>query len=196
MSSPLRPPEPRSSEALLIVDVQKDFLPGGALPVPEGDRIISPLNSWLDQSERLGRTVFVTRDWHPPAHCSFRERGGFWPTHCVAGSPGARFADDLRLPPKAVIISKATDPRRDAYSGFDGTDLAARLRQAGVRRLFVAGLATEYCVHATAVDALKLGYSVSVIEDAVRAIVPSAGRRALDELVSLGAALLPAQAAV
>jgi len=182
-------------DALVVVDVQKDFLPGGALAVPGGEEIIDPLNRFLDKFSRLGLPIFATRDWHPRSHCSFREKGGPWPAHCVAATPGARFAEGLRLPSRSVVVSKASDPSRDACSGFDGTDLDARLRKAGVRRLVIGGLSTEYCVRATALGALVRGYSVSVIEDAVRALDPGGGRRALDELAEKGAVLLRSEAA-
>jgi len=166
-------PEPQRGDALLIVDVQNDFLPGGArLP------------------------VVATRDWHPPDHCSFQARGGPWPAHCVAGTEGAAFARALRLPPEAIVISKATEPDREAYSGFEGTGLAGRLRELGVRRLLVGGLATDYCVLSTVRDARREGFDVVVLEDAVRAVDlrPGDGARALEEMRRLGAELARTEA--
>lgn len=178
------------SSALVVVDVQNDFLPGGALAVPGGDAVLEPLNRCLDAFAADGLPVFATRDWHPENHCSFRARGGPWPPHCVAGSAGARFSAALRLPSSAEIVSKGRDPDHDAYSGFEGTDLEERLRALAVRHVFIGGLAGDYCVRATARDALGRGISVSLIEDAIRAIDPEAGRRALAELETLGAARL------
>jgi nicotinamidase/pyrazinamidase len=136
-----------------------------------------------------GLPVFATRDWHPANHCSFRERGGPWPPHCIARTAGAEFAPGLALPPGAVIVSKATAPNQDAYSGFEGTDLDSRLRAREVRRVFVGGLATDYCVLNTVRDALKNGYEVIVLADAIRAVnvQPDDGRKAEEEMVRLGA---------
>jgi nicotinamidase/pyrazinamidase len=183
---------PRAGDALLIVDVQNDFLPGGALAVPQGDAVVPVLNRWIARFRDRGLPVVATRDWHPPDHCSFRSRGGPWPEHCVAGTPGARFAPDLELPQDALIVSKATESDREVYSGFQGTDLAERLRALGVRRLFVGGLATDYCVLETVRDALREGFEVVVLRDAVRAVDvnPGDGERALEEMRRLGARLL------
>ncbi len=176
-------------DALIVVDVQRDFLPGGSLAVPDGDQVVPVLNAWLERFAGLGLPVFATRDWHPPNHCSFVEQGGTWPPHCVRDTPGAAFAADLRLPGDATVISKATGPAADAYSGFEGTDLAERLAAAGVRRVFVGGLATDYCVLATVRDALAAGFDVVVLEDAVRAVdvEPGDGNRALESMRRLGA---------
>ncbi len=176
-------------DALLIVDVQNDFLPGGSLAVPDGDAVIAPLNHSIELFRRAGLPVFATRDWHPPDHCSFQARGGTWPPHCVAGSDGAAFAPDLQLPDDTVVISKATRPDKDAYSGFEDTDLAERLRAAGVKRLFVGGLATDYCVLNTVKDALQEGFEVVVLEDAIRAVnvQPDDGARAIAEMKQRGA---------
>ncbi len=181
--------EPRPGDALIVVDVQKDFLPGGSLAVPRGDEVVPVLNRYMEIFSSRGLPVFATRDWHPPEHCSFTEQGGPWPPHCVAGSEGAAFAADLHLPADAVIISKATEPERDAYSGFQGTDLAQRLREAGVRRVFVGGLATDYCVLNTVRDALAEGFEVVLLEDAIRAVdvQPGDGERAVKEMLDAGA---------
>jgi nicotinamidase/pyrazinamidase len=166
---------PREGDALLVVDVQRDFLPGGSLAVPGGDAILGPLNACLARFEALGLPVFASRDWHPPDHCSFRAQCGPWPVHCVAGGSGAAFADGLRLPADAGIVSKGCSATRDAYSAFGETGLHGRLRAAGVRRLIVAGLATDYCVAATVVDARALGYDVVVLADAIAAVNAAAG---------------------
>ena len=181
--------EPRPGDALIVVDVQKDFLPGGSLAVPHGDEVVSVLNRYLEIFSSRGLPVYATRDWHPPQHCSFKDQGGPWPPHCVAGSDGAAFADGLRLPAEAVIVSKATAPEKDAYSGFQDTGLARRLHEAGVRRVFVGGLATDYCVLHTVHDALGEGFEVVLLEDAIRAvdIQPGDGERAVKEMLDAGA---------
>lgn len=179
-------------DALVIVDVQNDFLPGGALAVPHGDAVIEPLNRWIARFSAAGRPIVATRDWHPPNHCSFQAQGGPWPPHCIAGTPGAAFAADLQLPDSAIIISKAIAPQAEAYSGFAGTDLDGRLRTLGVRRLYVGGLATDYCVKNTVLDARRLGYEVIVLAQAIRAVdvEPGDGERALAEMQAAGAGLV------
>lgn len=183
---------PGAQDALVVVDVQNDFLPGGALAVPHGDEVLGPLNEALAAFERAGRPIYATRDWHPANHCSFKAQGGPWPPHCIAGSPGASFASGLKLPASASVISKATEPNADAYSGFAGTGLAARLAAAGVRRVFVGGLATDYCVLNTVLDARGAGLEVRVLVDAVRAVEVNAGdgARALERMAAAGAELL------
>lgn len=176
-------------DALLVTDVQVDFLPGGRLAVARGDEVVPVMNRWIAAATSRGLPVFATRDWHPPDHCSFRERGGPWPTHCVAGSPGAAFAPGLELPPGTGVVSKATRADRDAYSSFEGTDFDARLRAAGVRRLLVGGLTTDYCVLETIRDARRLGYEVLVLAEGIRAVnvQPGDGERAEEEMRRLGA---------
>ena len=180
---------PRSGDALIIVDVQNDFLPGGSLAVPDGDAVLAPINAYASLFARHGHPVFATRDWHPENHCSFRSGGGPWPPHCVAESRGAAFSPGLALPEATIVISKATDPTRDAYSGFQDTGLERQLSAKGVRRVFVAGLATDYCVSATVKDALAAGFEAVVLADAVRAVnvAPGDGDRAIHEMRALGA---------
>ncbi len=156
-------------DALVLVDVQADFVTG-SLAVPRGAEVIAPLNHAIARFAGQGLPVVATRDWHPPEHSSFRAQGGPWPAHCVAGTPGAAFAAGIAVPPNAWIVSKATESHGDAYSAFQGTDLPRRLRDHDVRRLFVGGLATDYCVLATVEDALDLGYEVIVLGDAIRAV--------------------------
>lgn len=179
----------QSGDALLIVDVQNDFLPGGSLAVAGGDEVVPALNGYIRAFESRGLPVYATHDWHPERHCSFREQGGPWPPHCVAGTAGAEFPEALRLPSSTTLIAKAVSPDKDAYSGFQDTDLEQRLRGAGIRRLFVGGLATDYCVLNTVRDALRLGYEVFLLSDAIRAVNVEAGDglRAEEEMVSLGA---------
>ncbi len=184
------PPVWSEGDALVVVDVQNDFLPGGALAVPHGDQVIPALNGYVEAFTAAGLPTFATRDWHPPQHCSFRERGGPWPPHCIAGSVGAELAPSLRLPNSTVIISKGTELDRDAYSGFQGTDLDQRLRARGVSRLLVGGLATDYCVLQTVKDALSLGYRVVLLTDAIRPVnvQPGDGERAEQAMLAAGAA--------
>src|SRR5581483_12158478 len=128
-----------AGDALLVIDVQRDFLPGGALAVPEGDRVIAVLNGCAREFVARGVPVYATGDWHPVEHCSFHSQGGPWPPHCVAGTPGAEMAEGLELPADTYVISKASTPEKDAYSGFQGTDLLLRLRSRGCARVFVGG---------------------------------------------------------
>lgn len=191
MTTPTRY-EPRAGDALVIVDVQNDFLPGGCLAVPAGDAVVAPLNGWIARFGAAGLPVVATRDWHPPDHCSFVAQGGPWPPHCVAGTPGAAFAAALALPDDVLLIAKATTREIDAYSGFAGTDLHARLQDFRVARLFVGGLATDYCVLNTVLDARRLGYTVLLLGDGIRAVDlhPGDGTRAIAAMREAGAVLL------
>ena len=179
----------RTGDALIVVDMQNDFLPGGSQAVKGGDEILAPLNQYIAAAEREGLPVFATRDWHPPDHSSFKEQGGAWPPHCVAGSEGVKFAPKLSLPESGVVISKGTAIEKEAYSGFEGTDLDERLRSAGIRRVLIGGLATDYCVLNTVKDAVNQGYEVLLLEDAIAAVNvnPEDGKDAIDEMISLGA---------
>lgn len=181
--------KPGVGDALVVVDVQNDFLPGGSLAVPRGDEVVPPLNRCLALFSKQSLPVYASRDWHPPDHCSFRAQGGPWPPHCMADTYGAEFASNLDLPADAVIISKADTPEKDAYSAFEGTDLGLCLKAVDVRRLFVGGLATDYCVLNTVKDALALGYGVVLLADAVRAVevTPGDGEKAMMEMRTLGA---------
>ncbi len=175
--------------ALIVVDVQNDFMPGGSLPVPDGDKVVQPLNKVIKEFQVRKLPMFFTRDWHPPNHMSFKERGGPWPPHCVQGTEGAEFHPDLLVPEEAIIISKATEPDKEAYSGFEGTELKRMLREREVRRLFIGGVATDYCVRATVLDGLRLGFEVIVLEDAVRGVAKETTEKALREIVLSGAIL-------
>jgi len=179
----------QAGDALIAVDVQNDFLPGGSLAVPEGDAVVPALNRYLAAFAARALPVYATRDWHPPDHCSFKAQGGIWPPHCVAATRGAEFARGLALPETAVIISKAVTPAIDSYSGFGGTDLAARLRAGRLTRLFIGGLATDYCVLNTVKDGITLGFEVLLLADAIRAVdvKPGDGARAQAEMQQLGA---------
>jgi nicotinamidase/pyrazinamidase len=171
----MRPINLTRGDALLVVDVQNDFLPGGALAVPDGDAVIAPTNLLLRLYGEHGLPVYASRDWHPPGHISFTPRAGPWPQHCVAHTPGAAFPDALALPPDVVVISKATTRDADAYSAFRGTTLAEQLRAHGVERVAVCGLATDYCVLNTVSDALAAGFRVLLVLDAIRAVDVQAG---------------------
>lgn len=186
----MNPPALRASDALLIVDVQRDFCPGGALAVPDGDAVVPVLNQWIDAARDAGAAIFASRDWHPPDHISFQEQGGPWPSHCVAETDGAGFHPDLALPESATVIDKGTDAGHEAYSAFEGTDLYAQLRAAGIERLWVGGLALDYCVRASVLDARRIvGLPVHLILSATRAVEvqPGDGSRALDDMRSAGA---------
>jgi nicotinamidase/pyrazinamidase len=178
-----------SADALLIVDVQRDFLPDGKLGVPDGDAVVPILNRYIETARKKGVPVFASRDWHPEKHCSFKPQGGPWPEHCVAGTVGAQFADGLRLPPDAVVIDKAIREEVDAYSAFSGTTLAGELRTRGIKRVLVGGLATDYCVLNTVRDALREGFQAVLLEDAIRAVnvKPDDGARAEREMEQGGA---------
>jgi nicotinamidase/pyrazinamidase len=182
---------PGPKDALLVVDVQNDFLPGGALGIEGGDAIVAPLNRLLAAWRARGLPVFLSRDWHPPGHCSFAAQGGPWPEHCVAGTHGAEFSRQLTVAPTDLLISKATHQQRDAYSALDGTPLAQMLRERGIRRLFIGGLATDYCVRATGLDARTAELDVVVLDDAVCAVnrEPDDAARSLAELVAAGCRL-------
>ena len=178
-----------SSDALLITDIQKDFLSGGALPVSQGDTIIPVLNEYAERFNNAGGHIFASRDWHPSNHISFKAQGGPWPPHCVQQTEGAKFSPDLKLPTDTVVISKATDPKRESYSVFDGTDFSEQLKNKGVKRLFVGGLATDYCVVNTVLDARKLSYGTVVLMDATLGInvKPSDVDRAIEAMIKAGA---------
>lgn len=176
------------TDALIAVDIQVDFCPGGALAVNEGDQVVPIIN---DLADRFPVCVF-SRDWHPPDHCSFSTNpqfvDGSWPVHCVRDTPGAAFHPDLIIPADAIFVSKATEPAIEAYSDFESTGLTAQLKVRGVTRVFVCGLATDFCVKATALDARKIGFDVVLIEDACRAVdnPPGTGASAIVEMDRAG----------
>jgi len=180
--------------ALIVVDVQNDFCPGGALAVTHGDEVVAPLNELIDEFLQRGEPVFKSRDWHPEKTKHFSIYGGVWPVHCVQDTYGAEFhaglIDDIHI----RIISKGLGDE-DSYSAFDGTDLALQLERLGVREVWIGGLATDYCVKNTALDALKQGLNVKVIKEAIRAVdlQPGDGQRAIDEMRNAGAELVESQ---
>lgn len=176
-------------DALLVVDVQRDFCPGGALPVAAGDEVLPALNDWIEAARRAGAMIVASRDWHPPDHVSFEHRGGPWPPHCLQDSEGAELHPDLGLPDDAILLSKGQSPHADAYSAFDGTELSSLLRERGVRRVFVGGLAQDVCVRATVLDALRYGFETHVLVEATRPVNSREGERALREMEERGAIL-------
>jgi nicotinamidase-related amidase len=182
---------PQAGDALLVIDVQNDFLPGGSLAVSHGDEVIGPMNGYIELFHRRGLPILASRDWHPADHISFQAQGGPWPPHCVVGTPGAEFPVALHLPPEA-LISKATLVDIDAYSAFDGTGLAEELHKREIVRLFIGGLATDYCVRATVEDAIAAGFGVVLLTDAVRAVNvhPHDGEEALRAMEEAGAILI------
>ena len=177
-----------AGDALLIDDVQNDFFPGGALAVKGGDEILPVLHGYVDLFQWHGLPIYLSQDWHPPNHCSFREQGGPWPIHCVAGSTGARPPSSFPIPETATIIQKATRPDHDAYSAFQDTPLHEHLQAAGIRKLFIGGLATDYCVLNTVRDARVLGYHVCLLTDAIKAVSAAEedGRKAEEAMIRLG----------
>jgi nicotinamidase/pyrazinamidase len=184
--------------ALVVVDVQNDFCPGGALAVPGGDSIIPVLNRAISAFRRSCLPLVFTRDWHPRNHCSFKEQGGIWPRHCVARTLGAGFHPRLEVPRGSIVVSKATKPDSEAYSGFQGTDLEKRLKKLGVEELYVCGLATDYCVKQTALDGLAAGFDVYVMTDCVKGVNlrKSDSSAALRLVMKRGASLTDSVAAV
>ncbi len=184
-----------SRSALLIVDVQNDFCSGGALAVPGGDEIVPVINSYLHFFTGQQIPVFASRDWHPRVTNHFQNEGGQWPVHCIQNTRGAEFHPELKLPVTASIISKGTEPAEHGYSAFEGKDtngtrLKELLQKKRIEKLYVCGLATDYCVKHTVLDALHEGFAVTVLEDAVRAVNMNAGdaEAAMSEMRAQGAA--------
>src|SRR5687768_16797609 len=170
-----------TGDALIIVDVQNDFLPGGSLPVPGGDEVIPSLNRYIAAFLFRELPIFATRDWHPPDHCTFHQQGGPWPPHCIAETQGAAFPANLEIPCELHISSKATSKEKDAYCGFSETELNAMLGTARISRILIGGLATDHCVLSTVRDALNYGYDTFVLRDAVRGMDEDASKAALEE---------------
>ncbi|MCC5808810.1 MAG: nicotinamidase [Ectothiorhodospiraceae bacterium] len=179
--------EMTTGDALLIVDVQNDFCPGGALPIAEGDAVVPVLNRWIEQAAARGVPVYASRDWHPVGHVSFEASGGPWPPHCLQDSEGARFHPELKLPETVVKVTKGVRFDQDQNSAFDQTGLAEELRQRGVKRLWVGGLAEDVCVLATVLDGCREGFEVHLIPDATRPVSPEGGARARQDMQRAGA---------
>ena len=185
-----------SKDALILVDVQNDFCPGGALPVKDGDQVVPVLNRYIDQFRRARLPILATRDWHPEKTTHFKSGGGPWPSHCIQGSKGAQFHPDLKLPADVLIVSAGMGADEDGYSGFLGIDdrgvkLVDLLRERGIERIFVGGLATDYCVKHTVLDGLKEGFKVVLLTDSTRGVnlKPGDSDRAIAEMLQAGAKL-------
>ncbi len=178
-----------SSDALIIADVQKDFLPDGALGIKDGDQIIPVLNEYITIFKEANAKVIASRDWHPSNHVSFQAQGGQWPPHCVQDTEGAQFSPNLKLPDIVTIVSKATDPNKEAYSVFDGTGLANQLISQGITRIFIGGLATDYCIVNSVLDAKKAGLDAVVLTDGVCGIDVNPGDvdKAFEKMAANGA---------
>jgi nicotinamidase/pyrazinamidase len=176
------------NQALIVVDVQNDFCPGGTLEVPHGDEVVPPLNNLIDEFLERGAPVYNSRDWHPAITKHFAAYGGTWPVHCVQNTKGAEFHPDLRNDSRITVISKDLVDR-DCYSAFDETDLATKLRRQGIEEVVIGGLATDYCVKNTVLDALKNGFKVKAFKNAMRAVEvqPGDGERAIEEMLAAGA---------
>jgi nicotinamidase/pyrazinamidase len=200
MSDP-RPEAAQPRWALLVIDVQNDFCAGGALAVPDGNRVIAPLNRYVEQAVAGRAPIYASRDWHPAVTGHFAPYGGTWPVHCVQETPGASFHPQLRLPDDAVVVTKGDDPGLPGYSAFDGrvpggASLAADLRARGITGLYVGGLATDYCVKHTVLDGLAAGFHVAVLEDAIAGVnvQPGDSSAALAEMTGSGAVLVSGRA--
>jgi nicotinamidase/pyrazinamidase len=174
-------------DALIVVDVQNDFCPGGALPIEDGDTVVPVINRWIAAAVAKGVPVYASRDWHPVGHVSFKERRGPWPPHCIQDTDGARFHPDLELPESAVLVTKGVRFDHDQNSAFNQTGLAEQLRKDGIKRLWVAGLAEDVCVLATVLDACREGFEVVLIENATRPVTPEGGEKARSMMRDAGA---------
>ncbi|MFP4161718.1 MAG: nicotinamidase [Ectothiorhodospira sp.] len=182
----------QSGDALLVVDVQNDFCPGGPLAIPGGEAVIPVLNRAMEAFRAHGLPVYASRDWHPLHHPSFADLGGPWPPHCLQDTPGAAFHPDLDLPPETVTVTKGTRFDKDQYSAFDETGLGEELRRLGVRRLWIGGLAEDVCVRATALDAVRLGFAAVVLGEGTRPVTPEGGAEAREQMTGAGVVNHPA----
>jgi nicotinamidase/pyrazinamidase len=180
----------QKGDALLVVDVQKDFCPGGRLPVAEGDLVVPVLNRWLEAARRQDIPVYASRDWHPRRHPSFREEGGLWPPHCLQDSDGAAFHPDLNLPTEVILVTKGVRFDQDQNSAFEQTGLGDQMRRDGIRRLWIGGLAEDVCILATVLDALQEGFQVRLLAGATRPVTAEGGRQALEKMQRAGAQIL------
>lgn len=179
----------QSGDALVIVDVQNDFCPGGVLPIARGDEVVPVLNRWIAAALNRNIPIYASRDWHPFAHLSFREQGGLWPAHCLQDSNGARFHPALQLPDAVIKITKGVRFDQDQNSIFDATGLSSNLRQKNINRLWIGGLAEDVCVLASVLDARIEGFDVIVIRDGTRPVSTLGGDNARRQMREAGAQL-------
>jgi len=179
----------KTGDALIIVDVQNDFCPGGALPIESGDDVVPVLNRWIAAAENKRVPVYASRDWHPAGHISFEESGGPWPPHCIQDTDGAAFHSDLQLPGNVIKVTKGVRFDQDQNSAFDQTGLAAELKEDDIRRLWIGGLAQDVCVLATVLDACKEGFETHVIMDATRPVTSEGGDDSRKQMENAGAVL-------
>jgi nicotinamidase/pyrazinamidase len=180
----------RAGDALIVVDVQRDFCPGGSLAIEHGDAVVPVLNAWIGKAGEANVPVVASADWHPADHLSFKPQGGPWPVHCVQGTEGATFHPDLRLPADAKIVRKGDRTDRDQYSAFDATGLAEELRRRGVKRVWIGGLAEDVCVRATALDAAKAGFDTKVIAAATKPVTEAGGEAARADMRVAGVTIV------
>ena len=177
----------RAGDALVVVDVQRDFCAGGALAIDAGDEVVPELNRWIAAAEAAHVPIYASRDWHPTRHPSFTAFGGKWPPHCLQDSEGAQFHDDLELPSSAIVVTKGVRFDRDQNSAFDGTGLATELRRSGITRLWVGGLAQDVCVCATVLDARREGFDTVVIAGATKPVTREGSELAEEQMRAAGA---------
>ena len=176
----------RRDDALIVLDVQRDFCFGGALPIRGADEIVPVINHLIEEAADEGALIVASRDWHPKKHVSFHSRGGPWPEHCIQGEAGSKYHGKLRLPQNALIITKGADPEKDQYSAFEGTGLADELRRRGIRRAVICGLALDVCVRASALDAVRAGLDAHVLLNATRSISEASEKTAIGEMTHAG----------
>lgn len=181
----------RKGDCLLIIDVQKDFCPGGKLAIDEGDEVVPVVNRYMEAAAEKSVPVLLSRDWHPREHVSFSESGGQWPVHCLQDTDGARFHPDLKVPENAVIVTKGVRFDMDQNSAFDETGLAWKLRNDGIERLVVGGLALDVCVLATVIEGLREGFGIIVFLSGTRPVTPAGGGNAIEQMKEKGAEIIP-----
>lgn len=186
----LKIPQFKAGDLLLVIDMQKDFCPGGALPIDGGDKVVPVVNFWMRAAQEAGIPVYVSRDWHPRHHLSFDESGGKWPPHCIQDTDGARFHPELELPHEAVIVTKGTRFDQDQNSAFDQTGLADWLHTLQIRRIFTGGLAQDVCVLATVLDGLEAGFEMHLIGKATRPVTAAGGQTAVEKMRQAGARIM------
>jgi nicotinamidase/pyrazinamidase len=176
----------KPNDGLILVDVQKDFCPGGALPIENGDKVVPLLNKWIKAMTDNALPVYASRDWHPQGHISFKEAGGQWPVHCVQDTEGAEFHPDLLLPENVIKVTKGVRFDQDQNSAFDQTGLSFQLEHDGIDKVWIGGLALDVCVFATAIDAKQAGFQVNLIYEGTRPVTVEGGRNAVAKMKEMG----------